>query len=264
MNVGTSTEDTYRTLAPLLESPYIKQLGPKHYNRPNGLYHTMVKEIAGYTVQGVIWYQGEADAPKASLYDKLFTALIECWRETWKDELPFLFVQLAPFRDIECKGEGFLYIRKQQEKVSKYVQKAYMASIMDVGMEYDVHPKLKRPVGERLALLALGKVYGHNILCEAPEVDQVMKEGNSIRITFHHAGEQLVVNGDKLNGLQVSTAERPVPYTTEVKANNLVIILDEEITSLETINIRFACSDYEEVNLYNSADLPAKPFKITI
>ncbi|QUL53453.1 hypothetical protein KDC22_24125 [Paenibacillus tritici] len=264
MNAGTATEDIYTTLAPLLGSPYIKQLGPKHYNRPNGLYHTMVKEIAGYTAQGVIWYQGEADAPKAFLYDKLFTALIECWRETWEDELPFLFVQLAPFRDVESNGEGFPYIRDQQEKVSKNVQKTYMASIMDMGMEFDVHPKRKRPVGERLALLALGKVYGQNIFCEAPEVDQVMKEGNCIRITFHHAGERLVVHGDKLNGLQVIAGQRPVQYTTEVKGNNLFIILNKQVTDLETINIRFACSDYEEVNLYNSANLPAKPFKITI
>lgn len=264
MNAGTATEDTYRTLAPLLDSPFIKRLGPKHYNRPNGLYHTMVKEIAGYAAQGVIWYQGEADAPKAFLYDKLFTALIECWRETWEDELPFLFVQLAPFRDFECNGEGFPYIREQQERVSKYVRKAYMASIMDVGMEYDVHPKLKRPVGERLALLALGKVYGQNILCEAPEVDQLIMDGNCIQITFRHAGDRLVIKGDELNGLKVTAAQRPVPYTTQVKDNNLNIILKEQITSGETINIRFACSAYEEVNLYNSANLPAKPFSLII
>ena len=74
-----------------------QQLGPRSENRPGGLFHTMLEKIIPYTVQGVIWYQGESDDLKAELYARLFSTLIRCWRDRWEDELPFLFVQLAPY-----------------------------------------------------------------------------------------------------------------------------------------------------------------------
>ena len=94
-------------------------LGPRSENRPAGLYHTMVRMIAGYTVRGVIWYQGESDDPKAELYPRLFSALIRCWRDAWGDELPFLFVQLAPFEHwLGLPAVNTPILREQQAAVA--------------------------------------------------------------------------------------------------------------------------------------------------
>jgi hypothetical protein len=60
-------------------------------------------------------------------------------------------------------------IREQQDEVAKTIPGAYMVNIMDSGARLQRHPRNKRPVGERLALLALGKVYGEDIFCEAPK-----------------------------------------------------------------------------------------------
>ena len=171
-------------------------LGPRSENRPAGLYHTMVRKIAGYTVRGVIWYQGESDDPKAELYARLFSALIRCWRDAWGDELPFLFVQLAPFeRWLGLPAANYPILREQQAAVARTVAGAYMAGIMDAGSKLDIHPKHKRPVGERLALLARGKVYGENILCEAPEATGAKLENGRLVISFAHAGEGLTLKG---------------------------------------------------------------------
>ncbi len=112
--------------------------GWQSFNRPGALYETMMKKIIGYTVKGVVWYQGESDEHHCELYSKLFTKMIECWRSYWKEEFPFIFVQLAPFED----GKNYPELRRQQEIVEKTVSNTYMISIPDAGMRKDIHPKI--------------------------------------------------------------------------------------------------------------------------
>ena len=82
-------------------------MGHYHHYRPAGLYHTMIQKIAPIAVKGFLWYQGESDAGHAEIYDQTLSALISCFRRIWKDEeLPFLFVQLAPFRKwLDCSDD---------------------------------------------------------------------------------------------------------------------------------------------------------------
>jgi len=235
--------------------------GPYSPFRSCGLYHTMLEKIMPYTAAGVIWYQGEADTNRADIYDKMFGTMIRCWRDGWNEELPFLFVQLAPLGTFAVsKGETFVPIRAMQEKVSKTVPKAYMACIMDAGMEFDIHPKKKKPVGERLALLALGKVYGKDILCESPEAVGISKENGAIKVTFDNAGEGLYVSGEKINAVELYIDGKPEDdYTAKAEGSQL-LIKNPRITENTKVELRFAWVGYCEVNLYNSAGLPAKPF----
>lgn len=59
----------------------IRAFGPGEPNEPGTLYENMVREITGFSARGIIWYQGETDENKAGIYERLFTALIRCWRE---------------------------------------------------------------------------------------------------------------------------------------------------------------------------------------
>lgn len=137
-------------------------MGPKYERRPCGLYDAMLRPIAPYGIQGVIWYHGETDGDNhPEVYETLFPALIRCWRALWGEELPFLFVQLAPLRQwMDCIGTPYAIIRKAQQHTADNVPNTGMAVITDVGMEHDIHPKKKQPVGHRLALLAMAKIYG--------------------------------------------------------------------------------------------------------
>lgn len=235
--------------------------GPYSPFRACGLYHTMLEKIMPYTAAGVIWYQGEADTHRAHLYDKLFGEMIRCWRDGWKDELPFLFVQLAPFKALEASNcQSFVPVREMQEKVSKTVPNTYMACIMDVGMEYDIHPKKKKPVGERLALLALGKVYGKDILCESPEATHIQKGKGTLTVTFDHSGEGLYIDGDRINSLELLLDGKPVEDFTVTVDGSQMYINSPLITEEANVELRFAWEDFCVDNLYNSADLPAKPF----
>lgn len=244
----------------------IVKMGPHHPCRPCGLYYTMEQLIAGYSCKGVIWYQGESDEHHADLYSKLFTVLIHRWRKDWKQELPFLFVQLAPFEAwMMARGKNYPTIRAQQQKVEDNVSNVYMASIMDVGSRYDIHPKRKKPVGSRLAALALNNVYGHeDVPSRAPRIDNVEIKGNQIFVGFAFAERGLILEecDSQFAGLEylftVYNGEIEIPFRATIR-NNCVILEVDVFNRKEELSISFADKDYCIVNLKSRDGLPARP-----
>lgn len=259
VKIGLTREQQLKLLGSMPEMP--DPNGPWYERRPGGLYETMLKKVHPYAVRGVIWYQGESDDPHPEEYATVFSQMIRCWRDLWQEEFPFLFVQLAPFREwLACSGTAYPRVRASQERVSKTVPNTWMASIGDAGMEWDIHPKDKLPAGERLALLARGHVYGENILCDAPELLSAEKSNGCIAISFSH-GEGLHIAGNVLHAMVgVNSAGESLEITAgEIRDGRLILRDCGDITAL-----RFAWTDYYEVNLYNAAGIPAKPFEVTL
>lgn len=264
----------------------IMAVGPGDPNEPGTLYENMVREIAGYTVKGIIWYQGETDEIKADCYAELFSELINCWRKSWNQDLPFLFVQLAPFGIWRgSDGNRFPTVRAQQEKVSQTVSGVYMASISDVGNVYDIHPKEKKTVGYRLALLARKHIYDETVASDAPEAISVEKSADMLLIRFKNANELTLqqkcfdsYNGfpvseidpgllppvlDGVNGLRVTVNEKSLQQVQCAVSGNILSISSNEISGGKTFRIEFANTGFYQVNLYNEAGIPVKPFVIS-
>lgn len=262
MMYGMNEQDQERWMLETADAPVLP-MGPYHQYRPSGLYETMLKELAPFSVKGVLWYQGESDAGHGEIYDKTFSALIRCWRDLWQDELPFLFVQLAPFgKWLGIEGQNYPVVRQSQERVAKCVPGTGMISIMDLGMFEDIHPKRKKEVGERLALLARGLIYGENILCESPEFKSGEREGDCIRLSLSHTGGKLHTKGNSIKSLCASQGG----VLREIKDFRLgqdLLLFFETLTE-EPVEIKFAEEGYCEVNLFNEADLPLKPFTAVI
>lgn len=260
MMYGMNEEDQKEWMERNAGDPAVP-LGPYHHYRPSGLYETMLKKLAPFPVKGVLWYQGESDAGHADIYDKTFETMIRCWRKLWKDELPFLFVQLAPFGWwLGNDGNGYPAIRERQELVSKLVPDAYMISIMDLGMYEDIHPKEKIEVGERLALLARGKIYGEDILCESPEFIKAERIENKLILHFSDTGKSLTLKGEEIKSLKIWQGKQ----IKEIETFSLdtSVTLTFESLSEDPIEIQFAKEGYCEVNLFNEALLPVKPFSV--
>lgn len=256
---------THRVLRWLMESyrkkAPIQPMGPLHHNSPGRLYHSMLSKIAGFSCRGVLWYQGESDVVHPDIYARLFTRVLQCWRRDWGEELPFLFVQLAPFdRDCGFVASGFPEIRRQQEQVERTVPDTWMTSIMDVGMRWDIHPKKKRPVGHRLALLARGKVYGEDILCQEPVPRRAEQEKNGLRLYFDHAGGGLVQRGSRLHGMKLLADGRPVRHWRAKAEGDCLCLYAPALKHARSVTVEFAQTPYCRVNLYNSAGLPTRPF----
>lgn len=263
MMYGLSWEEQQVWMEEHKDEP-VDPIGPKYFNSPGKLYEMMLKKIIPYGMKGVIWYQGETDTGHPLVYDKLFGSMIGCWRREWQEELPFLFVQLAPFRRwLQCTGDGYAQLRESQQMVADTVPHTYMISIMDLGMADDIHPKKKKEVGERLALLARGKIYGESILCESPRLHQIDKRGSQLVLTFENCGTGLIKTTQDLSAFKLLMGNKIVePQKIVCHEEQLVIDLPEEVEG--EMEVRYAFGDFVEVDIYNSAGLPVCPFRYVL
>lgn len=182
-------------------------IGPDHPWWPCGLYENMLVNVAPYTCRGVLCYRGESDEFHPEIYDQVLAVLIRNWRDLWHDELPFLMVQLAPFGAwLQNGSDAYPTLRDRQARAARDIPGVWLTSSSDSGMEWDIHPKHKRPIGERLALLALGHIYGRDILCDAAEFESVKWEDGKRTLTFSY-GDGLHLksaDGSKRNAGQVN------------------------------------------------------------
>lgn len=240
------------------------QMGPCDENRPGGLYTMMLQTIVGYTAAGVLWYQGETDHKHAEIYDILLKTLIDNWRTDWGAALPFLLVQLAPYEGWkECSGENYEIVREKQQQVADTEPGVYMVSIMDVGSRYDIHPKQKRPVGERLADKALAKIYGQNVPCDAPRMVSAKRAGGGIVCRFVHAEQGLHTQEPRchdsdLAGLFcVQAGACRLPVTAAVQGDT-VLLTGPELQKRKELTVSFAYRPYAPMVLY-AGGLPAAP-----
>ena len=248
-------------------------IGPKWERRPGGLYESMLLPLAPYALRGFLYYQGETDGdthPEA--YEALFPALIREWRTLWNEELPFLFVQIAPLeRWMACVGEPYVTIRAAQQETADTVPNTGMAVVTDAGMRWDIHPKKKQPVGERLALQALSRVYGKDLLCEAPRLASMHVEGKALCLRFANAGRGLYLNrwtpygepapagcagwlrlfqnGEELDGTKI----------TPIAGDGCLYLIGPVFDPKAGYRVELAQSGWYQVPLYNSANIPARP-----
>lgn len=261
---GTMTREEMKQLMENIAPEVLELLslptGPMDHTRPCYLFDSMVKRIAGYASRGVIWYQGEADGVRSHNYAVLFSQMVKCWRDHWKSDLPFLCVQLAPFGEwLSDTGKEFPMIRSQQQHAEDMIDGVWLVSIMDHGMEHDIHPKSKRAAGERLALLALGKLYGKDILCEAPRFVYADWEAEKITLYMKNAGDGLTCATGIPEGMVLLENGKQVEFTAKTEGSCIVLFC-KKLADTSHVQVSYAYLPYVEANIYNSAGLCAKPF----
>jgi sialate O-acetylesterase len=104
-------------------------------------YNAMIYPITNYTIAGAIWYQGESNTQTYYAYEKLFTGMIDAWRQQWNKAFPFYFVQIAPFA-YGFKNIGAL-LRETQTKAAAFPNTG-MVIVSDLTPDTNnIHPILK-------------------------------------------------------------------------------------------------------------------------
>jgi sialate O-acetylesterase len=245
------------TMDPLASQTFIRW-------KPMGLYNAMINPLLNYRIKGAVWYQGESNAGKPQEYKELLPALIQNWRNEWKQgNFPFLIVQLPNFMEAKVNptDSNWALMRESQLKALSVPNTALVVTI-DLGEWNDIHPLNKKDVGKRLALAARKIAYGENKLTSSGPVFQSIKtEGNKIILTFTNIGKGLIAkDGAKLKYFAIAGADKKFVWANAKIIKNTVIVWNENIQY--PIAARYAWADNPEgANLYNIEGLPASPFR---
>lgn len=227
------------------------------------LNNSMIYPLGDFMIKGVIWYQGEGNRTRAQKYKDVFSAVIDSFREQWKNkDLPFYYVQLAPFGDIAYKRRfksEFVAELREAQRLTLKKNHVGMAIIMDVGDSLDIHPLPKKPVGDRLALLALANDYGYdNLVFSGPLYKDVSFVNNSALISFKNADSGLLLKNNNLSQFELAGSDKKF-FSADAK------ILDEKVLvkSNDVINpkyVRYGWKNFLYPTLFNKEGLPASSF----
>ena len=227
---------------------------------PTALFNGMIHPLLPYSFKGVVWYQGESNAGNAARYRTLFPLLIRDWRQRWGNDFPFLFAQLSGFGPPEAQPtpSDWAALREVQALSTPGTG---MAVTIDIGDSYSIHPTNKQDVGQRLALVARKVAYGEDVAAAGPVYDRMRTEGDSIRIYFKNAQNGLSSKKDAaLGGFAIAGADQRFVWAKAVLDGESVVVWSEEVS--HPVAVRYGWADYlPDLNLSNSAGLPAAPFR---
>ncbi len=229
-------------------------------HRPGNLYNGMIAPLCPFAIRGAIWYQGEANAGRASTYGLQLATMIRNWRENWGYEFPFAWVQLPNFMAPQQQPSegGWAWIREQMLQTLALPQTG-MAVTIELGEAGDIHPKNKQDVGKRLALWALAEVYGKDIVYSGPIYKGMKREGEKIILSFDQTDGGLVAEGGKLRGFAIAGEDRNFVWAEARIEGDTVVVSSPEVK--QPVAVRYGWASNPDCNLYNEAGLPASPFR---
>ena len=232
-------------------------------------YNYSIAPLMPYAIKGVIWYQGEANAKGVLVdcYHNDLITLIDSWRSEWaiaaqntKSNFPFYYVQLPNF-EAGVNSNAWVKIREQMLKVNFETKNTEMVVSIDVGAAKDVHPRLKQPVGERLAKIARALDYHEDIVYSGPVFQSMNMSGNIAILSFNHIGSGLAsINGQPLKYFEIAGADGFFHSARAVISGNSVEVSSNTVSI--PVNVRYAwLSNPQNPNFANQEGLMATPFR---
>jgi len=190
--------------------------------------------------------------------------MITDWRSKWKEEFPFLFVQLASFGPMQDsnKGSDWAELREAQT-LTLQLPNTGMAVTTDIGDAFNIHPKDKADVGFRLAAKALTAVYHQSGFTESPLFTTADFTGGNAIVNFSHADNGLVVK-DKygyIKGFELAGADHKFYYAQAVITDgNKVKVWCPQVP--QPVAVRYAWTDAPiDANLFNKEGFPVSSFR---
>ena len=233
------------------------------HQSPLALYNGMISPLVPYGIRGALWYQGESNNGEGMLYHEKMKTLISGWRSLWnKEDLPFYYVQLAPFK---YRGEpNRLPGIWQAQLATLSVPNTGMAVTTDITTLNDIHPPNKQDVGKRLALWALAKDYGKkDTVYTGPLFDKVEAKGAELVVHFQKgsAGGLSTTDCNKASHFEVAGKDGEWKPAIAMVTGETIVLTSEEVK--EPKSARFGWDQLAEPNLFNGAGLPASPFNST-
>lgn len=240
----------------------------KRYHHQRGiLYKNEVSHFIPYTIKGVIWYQGESNMEWPTEYEHLFSNLITSWRKAWdQGDFPFYYVQIPSYNyEIEYgvdKGLNAPVLRAAQYRTLK-LNNTGMAGTMDVGNPEDIHPNIKKPIGERLAYIALAKTYGFKDMeYSGPVYKKHSVLNEKVTVEFDHAENGLIANSGDPMWFELAGVDGVFYAAVANLEGNKATVSSNSV--VKPVSIRYAWKAGCVTNVFNTEGLPAIPFLVDL
>ena len=264
---GGSPVETWTPASSMSKEPALKGMWTKNrkskspYNYTIGsMYNAMIHPITNFALAGIVWYQGEANVGHTS-YADAFSLLIDSWRTRFGRDLPFYFVQIAPYK-YKHPNSG-AEIREQQARVAASKDRTGMVVVSDLVENVgDIHPRRKQEVGRRLANWALAETYGKpGSKYRHATFASITVKGQKAIIAFNNAEGGIVSDGNPAEALEICDASmvfRPARAMIDQKDGSLIVWND---AVRKPVAVRYMFSNEGIGNLKDTAGLPVAPFR---
>ena len=239
-----------------------KQTDPRtSQHHPANLYDGMIAPLVPLSIRGAIWYQGESNVGRAYQYRELFPLMIRNWRRDFQNpDMPFGFVQLAPFKYGGDRDGALAELWEAQLMTLKNLPNIGMAVTTDIATVHDIHPPNKQDVGLRLGLWALATIHGEGIVYSGPIYQGCERHGNALSISFSHTGSGLCTRDDKApDSFTIAGADQQFHPATAKIVGSRIVVSSGQVK--DPVAVRFAWSNTAVPNLMNREGLPASPFR---
>lgn len=226
------------------------------------LFNGMINPIIGYGIKGFLWYQGEWDRRNPYLYKDLMAAMVKEWRTLWKrGELPFYYVQIAPYDYPGKSQDSVPYLREAQAQAMKAIPHSGMVVSTDVGNKNTIHPPDKTTIANRLLYWALGDAYHWNeIAYESPSFNSMEIKDSTVTVSFNQVPLGLTSFDEKINGFEIAGKDKKFyPAEAKIKGRGKVVLQNDKVA--HPVAVRYLFKDWAAGNLYNVAGLPVAPFR---
>lgn len=246
---------------PLLPEPR-KPFETRPEQQPSCLYNAMISPLSPLTFRGILWYQGESNTYNPQQYRDLFTEMTKNWRQLFDcGNLPFYYVQLPNYGKISFEPHDSAWARLRDSQFAALsLPDTAMAVTIDVGDPNDIHPQNKSEVGRRLSLIALNKIYNKNMPCSGPVYKGHYIENDKIRVFFDHIENGLIAKTTLDRQFSIAGNDKKFVWARAVIDRNSVLVYSPQINHPKAVRYLWADSPLG-CGLYNSAGLPAAPFK---
>lgn len=174
------------------------------YHAKMVMFNGMLNPLAGYTIKGFLWNQGESNVGHEKEYIDRFQTMTRLWRKMWRqpnDALPMYTVELPGYSYGDNQGTNCADFRAAQHHIAQVLEHSGCVSTADLMLPYEaeqIHGAKKLEIGQRLAFLAATRDYGMSgFTSEAPEFDhmkQVKATDGDLRVV---AGSAIARNANE-------------------------------------------------------------------
>lgn len=229
----------------------------RHFFDPAYLFESRIAPMAGYGIDGVLWYQGESNAHNTDLHAKLFPEMVcSFWDAFLNYRAPrFYYVQLSSIGDRLSwpdfrNTQRLLNLKEDGPYLSLPSVIDGMVVSSDVGDSLDVHPRQKGIIGERLMWMTRWNDEQKERYC--PRVLETRVDRDRGEITLVFSGPLFLAQGTGDHPLTLEVAGpdfRFFPVEGRIEGDELVLSVEPDMTRVLWLYVRYGWQPYTRANL---------------